>query len=109
MTLSLSEYNRLVELASRKDKTPDGVPLPFVLSHAVFKLRVEKQTLVGTVDIDGALLAYGTGKDSSYNRLNDSRSEASRAAMPLLQEGSSHSAILIQQVRLRSHSASRRL
>ena len=42
VTLSLSEYNRLVELASRKDKTPDGVPLPFVLSHAVFKLRVEK-------------------------------------------------------------------
>ena len=40
VTLSLSEYNRLIELASRKDKMPDGVPLPFVLSHAVFKLRV---------------------------------------------------------------------
>ena len=35
VTLSLSEYNRLVELATRKDKAPDEVPLPFVLSHAV--------------------------------------------------------------------------
>ena len=56
VTLSLSEYNRLVELSSRKTKTPDEVPLPFVLSRAVFKLRVENQTLVGTVDIDGSLL-----------------------------------------------------
>ena len=44
VTLSLSEYNRLVELANRKDKTSDEVPLPFVLSRAVFKLRVENQT-----------------------------------------------------------------
>jgi hypothetical protein len=62
VTLSLSEYDRLVELALRKAKTPDGVPLPFVVSHAVFKLRLEKQTLVGTVDIDGALLENGPVK-----------------------------------------------
>src|SRR5215203_6215892 len=62
VTLSLSEYNRLVELATRKNKTLDGVPLPFVLSRAVFKLRVENQTLVGTVDIDGSLLEKGVVK-----------------------------------------------
>jgi P pilus assembly chaperone PapD len=62
VTLSLSEYNRLVELSNRKDKQPDEVPQPFVLSRAVFKLRVENQTLVGTVDIDGSLLAKGSVK-----------------------------------------------
>ena len=41
VTLSLSEYNHLVELAARKKKSPDAAPLPFVLSRAVFKLRVE--------------------------------------------------------------------
>src|ERR1700741_331905 len=56
VTLSLAEYNRLVEISTRKAKTPDEIPLPYVLSHAVFKLRVENQTLVGTVEIDGALL-----------------------------------------------------
>lgn len=95
VTLSLSEYNRLVELASRKDKTPDGAPLPFVLSHAVFKLRVEKQTLVGTVDIDGALLAPGPVKTPLTTGLTVLEAKQSNLALPLLQEGSSHAAILI--------------
>ena len=34
VTLSLSEYNRLVGLSMRKEKSPDEAPLPFVLSHA---------------------------------------------------------------------------
>jgi len=95
VTLSLSEYNRLVELASRKDKTPDGAPLPFVLSHAVFKLRVEKQTLVGTVDIDGALLAAGPVKTPLTTGLTVLEAKQANLALPLLQEGSSHAAILI--------------
>ena len=95
VTLSLSEYNRLVELASRKDKTPDGAPLPFVLSHAVFKLRVEKQTLVGTVDIDGALLAAGPVKTPLTTGLTILEAKQANLALPLLQEGSSHAAILI--------------
>src|SRR4029078_10400108 len=83
VTLSLSEYNRLVELASRKDKTPDGVPLPFVLSHAVFKLRVEKQTLVGTVDIDGALLAQGPVKTPLTTGLTVLEAKQANQALPL--------------------------
>jgi hypothetical protein len=95
VTLSLSEYNRLVELASRKDKTPDGVPLPFVLSHAVFKLRVEKQTLVGTVEIDGALLAQGPVKTPLTTGLTVLEAKQTGLPLPLLQEGTSHAAILI--------------
>ena len=95
VTLSLSEYNRLVELATRKAKTPDGVPLPFVLSHAVFKLRVEKQTLVGTVEIDGSLLQKGAVKTPLTTGLTVLEAKQAGSPLPLLQEGSSHSAILI--------------
>jgi hypothetical protein len=94
VTLSLSEYNRLVELANRKDKTPDEVPLPFVLSRAVFKLRVENQTLVGTVDIDGSLLAKGAVKTPLTTALTILEAKQSNNPLPLLQEGSSHAAIL---------------
>ena len=38
VTLSLSEYNRLVELATRKAKTPDGVPLPLSRTPERFRL-----------------------------------------------------------------------
>jgi Carboxypeptidase regulatory-like domain len=94
VTLSLSEYNRLVELANRKDKTTDELPLPFVLSRAVFKLRVENQTLVGTVDIDGALLAKGSVKTPLTTALTVLEAKQSNNPLPLLQEGSSHAAIL---------------
>lgn len=95
VTLSLSEYDRLIELASRKAKTPDGVPLPFVLSHAVFKLRVEKQTLVGTVDIDGSLLESGPVKTPLTTGLTILEAKQMGTALPLLQEGPNHSAILM--------------
>jgi hypothetical protein len=95
VTLSLSEYDHLVALATRKTKTPDGVPLPFVLSHAVFKLRLEQQTLVGTVEIDGALLETGPVKTPLTTGLTVLEAKQSGAALPLLQEGANHSAILI--------------
>jgi hypothetical protein len=94
VTLSLGEYNRLVELSNRKDKAPDEVPLPFVLSRAVFKLRVENQTLVGTVDIDGALLAKGSVKTPLTTALTILEAKQAGNPLPLLQEGPSHAAIL---------------
>jgi hypothetical protein len=94
VTLSLNEYNRLVELASRKDKTPDGAPMPFVLSRAVFKLRVENQTLVGTVDMDVSLLEKGPVKIPLTTGLTILDAKQANNPLPLLQEGSLHAAIL---------------
>ena len=94
VTLSLTEYNRLVELASRKAKSPDAAPLPFVLQRAVFKLRVENQTLAGTVDIDGALLQSGAVKTPLLTGLTILEATQARNPLPLLQEGPSHAAVL---------------
>src|SRR6185503_18236241 len=95
VTLSLAEYNRLVERATRKGKTTvDEVPLPFVLSHATFKLRVENQTLVGTVEIDGSLLQKGAVKTPLTTGLTILEAKQSTNPLPLLQEGPHHAAIL---------------
>src|SRR6201988_5285929 len=94
VTLSLAEYNRLVELSTRKAKTPDEVPLPYVLSHAVFRLRVENQMLVGTVDIDGSLLQKGSVKTPLTTALTILEAKQMNNPLPLLQEGANHSAIL---------------
>jgi hypothetical protein len=94
VTLSLSEYNRLVELSARKTSSPDAAPLPFVLTRAVFKLRVEDQTLQGTVTIDGATLAKGPVKAPLLTGLTILQAEQSGNPLPLLLEGSSHAAIL---------------
>jgi hypothetical protein len=94
VTLSLSEYNRLVELSARKTSSPDAAPLPFVLTRAVFKLRVEDQTLQGTVTIDGATLAKGPVKAPLLTGLTILQAEQSGNPLPLLLEGSGHAAIL---------------
>ncbi len=94
VTLSLAEYNRLIEISMRKAKSPDEVPLPYVLSHAVFKLRVENQTLVGSVEIDGSLLQKGAVKTPLTTALTILEAKQLNNPLPLLQEGPSHSAIL---------------
>jgi hypothetical protein len=94
VTLSLAEYNRLIEISMRKAKTPDEVPLPYVLSHAVFKLRVQNQTLVGTVEIDGALLQKGPVKTPLTTALTILEAKQLNNPLPLLQEGPNHAAIL---------------
>jgi hypothetical protein len=94
VTLSLSEYNRLSELASTKKKTPDSVPLPFALSRAAFKLRVVDQSVRGTVDIQGALLTKTPTKVPLTRGLTILEARQATLALPLLQEGLVHSAIL---------------
>jgi hypothetical protein len=94
VTLSLGEYNRLVELASHQDKAPDRAPLPYVTSKAVFKLRVENQTLVGTVDMDVSLLQNGPVKTLLTTGLTVLDAKQAGNPLPLLQEGSQHAAIL---------------
>ena len=81
-------------MSTRKAKPPDEVPLPYVLSHAVFKLRVENQTLVGTVDIDGSLLQKGAVKTPLTTALTILEAKQLNTPLPLLQEGANHSAIL---------------
>lgn len=94
VTLSLAEYNRLVEMSTRKPKPLDTPPLPFVLTRAVFKLRVENQTLMGTVSIDGTSLEKGPVKAPLTTGLLVLQADQSGNPLPLLLEGQNHAAIL---------------
>lgn len=94
VTLSLAEYNRLVEMATRKPKLLEAPPLPFVLTRAVFKLRVENQTLMGTVAIDGTSLEKGPVKAPLTTGLLVLQADQAGNPLPLLLEGTNHAAIL---------------
>jgi len=94
VTLSLAEYNRLTEMAAHKPKTAEAAPIPFVLSRAAFKLRVEDQTLIGAVDIDGAVLEKGSVAVPLTSGLTILEAKQSGNALPLSQEGETHAAIL---------------
>jgi carboxypeptidase family protein len=94
VTLSLAEYNRLIELAARKPKTPDEPPIPFVLSQAVFKLRIEDQRLTGSVDIDGSVLEKGSTKVPLITGFTLLEARQATNPLPLMQEGVGHAAII---------------
>ena len=94
VTVSLAEYNRLIELAARKPKGSEAVPLAFVLSRAAFKLQVTDQSLTGAVDIDGSVLEKGPVKVPLTNGLTILEAKQANSPLPLLQEGQIHSAIL---------------
>ncbi|HEY0430280.1 MAG TPA: hypothetical protein VGC61_00645, partial [Pyrinomonadaceae bacterium] len=87
VTLTLAEYNRLMELAMRKPKPDAAAPLPFVLSRAAFKLRVEEQSLLGSVDIAGNVLDKGAVKVPLTTGLTILEAQQSGKPLPLLQEG----------------------
>lgn len=94
VTLSLAEYNRLMELAAQKPKTAEAVPLPFTLSRAAFKLHVDDQSLSGTVNIDGTILQKGSVKVPLTSGLTILEAKQANSSLPLIQEGPTHAAIL---------------
>lgn len=94
VTLSLAEYNRLAELAARKPKTTEAAPLPFVLSSATFKLRVQEQSLTGVVEVAGSVLEKGSVKVPLTSGLTVLEASQANTALPLLLEGTTENAIL---------------
>jgi hypothetical protein len=94
VTLSLAEYNRLSELAGRKPRKFDTPPQPYALSRAAFKLRVEDQSMLGTVELAGEVLETGPSKVPLTTGLTILEAKQAGNALPLLQEGRTHSAIL---------------
>ena len=94
VTLPLAEYNRLIELAARKTKTPDEPPIPFALSQAVFKLGVEDRRVTGSIDIDGAVLEKGSTKVPLISGFTLLEARQTTSPLPLMQEGVGHAAII---------------
>src|ERR1051326_7519384 len=94
VTLSLAEYNRLTELAAHQPKSAEAAPMPFVLANATFKLRVDDQSLSGTVDIAGNVLDKGPVKVPLTTGLTVLEAKQANSALPLLLDGATQTAIL---------------
>ena len=95
VTLSLAEYNRLTELAARKPKSAEGAPLPLVMASAAFKLRVNDQSLMGTVDLGGTVLENGSVKVPLLSGFTVLEASQANHPLPLLLDGATQTAILI--------------
>ncbi|HEY7547097.1 MAG TPA: hypothetical protein VID27_19545, partial [Blastocatellia bacterium] len=94
VTLTLAEYNRLLDLAARKPKQPDAPPLPFILSRAAFNLRVEDERVAGALNIDGSVLQKGPTLVPLTSGLTILEAEQQQKPLPLVQEGTRQTAVI---------------
>ena len=94
VTLTLEEYNRLVELAAKPPKTPDTPPLPYSLKRAEMKLRVENDSVLGTVELDGEVFRKGISKVPLTSGMTVLDAHQNGKGVPLQQENGTHTALL---------------
>jgi hypothetical protein len=94
VTLSLEEYNRLLELASKTPKHEEGAPLPYVLKRADLKFHAGNDSVLGTVQLQGETFVKGETKVALTTGFTvlDARQEGH--SLPLEQENGTQMAVL---------------
>lgn len=94
VTLTLAEYNHLMELAANPPKRPEFAPLPYSIKHADLKLHVEKDAIRGTVSLDGEVFRKGVSKVPLTTGWTILDAHLNGKGVPLIQENGTHAALL---------------
>ena len=94
VTLSLTEYNRLIDLASRPPQSPAIAPVAAVLASADLRVRVERETARGVFNLTGEVLRSGLNRVSLLSGATLVDASAAGRPLPLLVEGTAHTALL---------------
>jgi hypothetical protein len=94
VTLTLAEYNRLVELASKSSKQRETPPLPYAIKRVDMKLHVTNESVLGTLHLDGEVFSKGAAKVPLTTGLTILNARQEGKSLPLEEEGSVSMAIL---------------
>ncbi len=94
VTLTLDEYNRLMELAGKTPKKPDVAPLPYTIKHADVKLKVDNDSVRGTVELQGEVFRKGMSKVPLTSGMTILDAHQNGKGVPLFQENGIHAALL---------------
>jgi hypothetical protein len=94
VTLTLEEYNRLVELAGKTPKRPELAPLPYSIKHADVRLQVGSDSVQGTVELQGEVFRKGISKVPLTTGMTILDAHQNGKGVPLIQENGTHAALL---------------
>jgi hypothetical protein len=94
VTLSLTEYNRLVDLASRPPQGPSLAPVGAVLSSAELRVRVERDSARGVFNLAGNVLRPGINRVTLLSSATLIEGSVSGRPLPLDSDGTVHAALL---------------
>src|SRR5262249_42794658 len=94
VTLTLTEYDRLTDLATKAAKKREAPPVAFTIKHADVKLHVSNGTVLGTVVEQGEVFSKGAAKVPLTSGLTIFNARQEGKPLPLMQEGSVATAVL---------------
>jgi hypothetical protein len=93
VTLSLTEYNRLIDLARRPPQPPDAAPAA-VLASADLRIRVDHDTAHGVFGLAGDVLRGGISRVPLVSGATLLEGRMDGRSLPLTSDGNVHSALL---------------
>jgi Carboxypeptidase regulatory-like domain len=94
VTLSVTEYNRLIDLAARPPEASVAAPVAAVLSSADLRVRVDRESARGTFSVTGDVLRPGVARVGLLSGATLVDATAAGRPLPLIAEGTAHSALL---------------
>src|SRR6266700_2862787 len=94
VTLTLDEYNRLVELAGKPSKKTETPPLSYSIQRADLKLRIENESVLGSVQLEGEVFKKGVAKIPLTTGITILDARQENKALPLQQENGIQTAVL---------------
>jgi hypothetical protein len=94
VTLSRTDYDRLLDLANRQPRLPEQAPLPAALTGAVIRARVSGGTVRATMTVDGEVFQAGIVKVPLISNATLLDARSAERPLPLISEGNSHVAIV---------------
>jgi hypothetical protein len=94
VTLTLAEYNRLIDLASRPAPTPAAAPVAAVLASADLRVRVDRDTARGVFSLTGDALRNGVSPVSLISGATLIDASAAGRPLPLIADGAAHTALI---------------
>jgi hypothetical protein len=94
VTLSRTDYDRLLDLSGRPPRPPDVAPMPAALTRADIRARVTGGTVRATMTVDGEIFQAGTVKVPLISNATLLDARSGERPLPLLAEGNAHVAVL---------------
>jgi hypothetical protein len=94
VTLTRTEYDRLLDLSSRRPAGPEAAPVAAVLARAEIRARVEGTTARSTVRLDGEVLRAGIASVPLIKNAVVLDARLENRPLPLVSQGGAHVALI---------------
>ena len=94
VTLSRTDYDRLLDLASRQPRPPDAAPLPAALTRAEIRARVDAGAVRATMTVNGEVFQTGSVKVPLISNATLLDARSTDRPLPLVAEGNAHVAVV---------------